>query len=83
MSYMMDCASGQTATRREQIAREAKETLLGDSFNWPFPDVCEEWNAPDLGDGHFEDVGGHVHGGPDNLEQFFLGDQPAGPFGET
>jgi pimeloyl-ACP methyl ester carboxylesterase len=50
MSYMMDCASGQTAARREQIAREAKETLLGDVSNFPFPDICETWNAPDLGD---------------------------------
>jgi pimeloyl-ACP methyl ester carboxylesterase len=50
MSFMMDCASGQTAARREQIAREAKDTLLGDVFNFPFPGVCEEWKAPDLGD---------------------------------
>jgi pimeloyl-ACP methyl ester carboxylesterase len=50
MSYMMDCASGQTAARREQIAREAKQTLLEDFSNFRFPDVCEEWKAPDLGD---------------------------------
>jgi hypothetical protein len=50
MSYMMDCASGQTAERRERIAREAKDTLLGDLFNFPFPDVCEAWKATDLGD---------------------------------
>ena len=50
MSFMMDCASGQTAARRELIAREAKGTLLEDLFNFPFPEVCEEWNAPDLGD---------------------------------
>jgi pimeloyl-ACP methyl ester carboxylesterase len=50
MSYMMDCASGQTAARRELIAREAKDTLLGDIMNFPFPDICTEWNAPDLGD---------------------------------
>jgi pimeloyl-ACP methyl ester carboxylesterase len=50
MSYMMDCASGQTAARRERIAREAKGMLLEDIFNFPFPDVCTEWNAPDLGD---------------------------------
>ena len=50
MSYMMDCASGQTAARRELIQREAKETLLEDFANFPFPDVCEEWKAPDLGD---------------------------------
>jgi len=50
MSYMMDCASGQTAARREQIAREAKGTILEDVFNFPFPGICEEWKAPDLGD---------------------------------
>ena len=50
MSYMMDCASGQTAARREQIAREAKGTLLEDIFNFPFPEICESWKAPDLGD---------------------------------
>ena len=49
MSGMMDCASGQTVARREQIAREAKQTLLEDISNFPFPDVCEEWKAPDLG----------------------------------
>lgn len=50
MSFMMDCASGQTAARRERIAREAKETLLEDIANFPFPGVCESWKAPDLGD---------------------------------
>lgn len=50
MSFMMDCASGMTAARREQIQREAKGTLLEDLSNFPFPDVCEEWKAPDLGD---------------------------------
>jgi pimeloyl-ACP methyl ester carboxylesterase len=50
MSYMMDCASGQTAARRERIQKEAKETLLEDISNLPFPDICEEWKAPDLGD---------------------------------
>jgi pimeloyl-ACP methyl ester carboxylesterase len=50
MSFMMDCASGMTAARREQIQREAKDTLLGEVSNFPFPDVCEAWKAPDLGD---------------------------------
>jgi pimeloyl-ACP methyl ester carboxylesterase len=50
MSFMMDCASGQTAARRERIALEAKSTLLEDLSNFPFPQVCEEWKAPDLGD---------------------------------
>lgn len=50
MAFSMDCASGQTAARRERIAREAKETLLEDLSNFPFPDICPEWKAPDLGD---------------------------------
>lgn len=50
MSYMMDCASGITATRRERIAREAKETLLEDLTDIVIPAVCEEWGNPDLGD---------------------------------
>ena len=32
MSYMMDCASGQTAARRERIEREAKEHAAGRLF---------------------------------------------------
>jgi pimeloyl-ACP methyl ester carboxylesterase len=50
MSFMMDCASGQTGPRRERIAREAAGTLLGAAMNDPFPDVCQDWMAPDLGD---------------------------------
>ena len=50
MSYMIDCASGQTAARRERIEREAKGTLLEDFSNFPFPDVCEEWKPTDVGD---------------------------------
>ena len=50
MSFMMDCASGQTRARAEQIRREAPTTMLGDLMNHPFPEVCEAWNAPDLGD---------------------------------
>jgi pimeloyl-ACP methyl ester carboxylesterase len=50
MSFMMDCASGLTAARAEQIRREAKETLLEDRANLIFPDICEVWKAPDLGD---------------------------------
>ena len=49
MSYMMDCASGQTAARRA-VSKAKRSTLLEDLSNFPFPDVCEEWKAPDLGD---------------------------------
>ncbi len=50
MSYMMDCASGITATRHERIKRESAGTLLEDLSNFPFPAICEVWKAPDLGD---------------------------------
>ncbi|MDT7603182.1 MAG: hypothetical protein QOF61_1179 [Acidobacteriota bacterium] len=50
MSYMMDCASGVSPARFERIGREADTTLLGALMNEPFPGVCSEWNAPDLGD---------------------------------
>jgi pimeloyl-ACP methyl ester carboxylesterase len=50
MSFMMDCFSGVSPERRRQIAREAKETLLGDVMDFPFPDVCDAWGDPDLGE---------------------------------
>ncbi len=40
MSYMMDCASGQTAARRELHRKRSEGTLLEDFSNFPFPDVC-------------------------------------------
>jgi len=50
MSFMMDCFSGISPERRRQIAREAKETLLGDIMDFPFLDVCDAWGNPDLGE---------------------------------
>jgi pimeloyl-ACP methyl ester carboxylesterase len=50
MTFQMDCASGATAARQEQIAREARDTLLEDLIDFPFPDVCDAWGSPDLGD---------------------------------
>ena len=50
MSFAMDCASGATGQRRERIAREAKGALLGELADQVFPDVCAEWDVPDLGD---------------------------------
>jgi len=49
MTFMMDCFSGISPERRRQIAREAKETLLGDLIDFPLPDVCDAWGNPDLG----------------------------------
>ena len=50
MSVAMDCASGATEERRRRIAAEARETLLGDAINLPFPEICAALPVPDLGD---------------------------------
>ena len=50
MASITDCASGMTAARRERIAREAGETILGDVVNGSYPDLCDCWEGPDLGD---------------------------------
>lgn len=49
MSYMMDCASGVSKERREQIAREARTALLSDVMDFPLPGVCDAWGNPDAG----------------------------------
>lgn len=49
MSYMMDCASGVSGERWKRIKREEKGTLVGSLVDFPFPDVCQEWGARDLG----------------------------------
>src|SRR5262249_10125604 len=46
----MDCYSGVSPARRRQIAREAKTGLLEDGMDLPFPDVCDAWGNPDLGE---------------------------------
>lgn len=50
MSLMMDCASGISPKRRQQIAGEAKNTLLGDVMDFPFPDICKGLGNIDLGE---------------------------------
>ncbi|MFL5390010.1 MAG: alpha/beta hydrolase, partial [Myxococcales bacterium] len=50
MSMMMDCSSGATAARRERIALEAKTSLMSNLADSVFPDVCDAWGSPDLGD---------------------------------
>jgi pimeloyl-ACP methyl ester carboxylesterase len=47
----MDCASGVSKERRQRILREARGALLGNSIDFPFPDVCEGWGVPDAGEG--------------------------------
>lgn len=49
MSYVTDCSSGASKKRRSRIAREAKNTLLGNAANTEFPEVCAAWGNPDLG----------------------------------
>jgi len=49
MSYLMDCSSGVSAERRARIAAEAKDSLAGAVIDFPFPGICEAWDAPDLG----------------------------------
>lgn len=49
MSYMMDSASGVSPERYARIQREAPHTLLGDLINFPFPDITDAWESPDLG----------------------------------
>lgn len=50
MALLMDCASGSTAARLERIKREAEQTLLGDTINFIFPDICAACGDIDLGD---------------------------------
>jgi pimeloyl-ACP methyl ester carboxylesterase len=50
MSMMMDCYSGLSPARRQQIASEAKTALLEDVIDLPHPYVCDAWGNPDLGE---------------------------------
>lgn len=50
MTFSMDCASGATPERDRKIQREAARTILGDSINAPWPDICDVWGSPDAGD---------------------------------
>ncbi|HEY7546500.1 MAG TPA: alpha/beta hydrolase [Blastocatellia bacterium] len=50
MPFAMDCASGVSKARRQRILSEARGTLLGNSIDFPFPEVCEGWGVPDLGE---------------------------------
>lgn len=49
MSFMMDCSSGASVERRRQIQREASKTLLGNTADLVYPEVCDAWGNPDLG----------------------------------
>jgi pimeloyl-ACP methyl ester carboxylesterase/predicted DCC family thiol-disulfide oxidoreductase YuxK len=51
LRYCVDCASGVSASRWERIQSEAREAPLGRTIDWPFPEICEAFGHPDLGDG--------------------------------
>jgi pimeloyl-ACP methyl ester carboxylesterase len=48
--YCMDCASGASAARIALIEKEKPATLLGNTIDFPLPDICSAVNCPDLGD---------------------------------
>ena len=49
MSFAMDCASGISDERAAKIRQQAVKTLLGNAIDFPFPEICEVWKVPDLG----------------------------------
>lgn len=50
MPLIVDCASGATAERRDQIENESAGTLLGDAINGIGPEIGDAIDSPDLGD---------------------------------
>lgn len=50
LRYCVDCASGVSAVRRDRIEREARDAPLGRTIDWPFPEICDAFGRPDLGD---------------------------------
>jgi pimeloyl-ACP methyl ester carboxylesterase len=50
MTHMMDCYSGVSKERMTRVKAEEKTTLLGYVIDFPFPEVCDVWGNPDLGD---------------------------------
>lgn len=50
MIFPTDCASGATRARDRRIEREAPKSILGKAINFPWPDICETWGSPDIGD---------------------------------
>lgn len=50
MHVAMDCASFASPARLQQIASEARTSLLGDAINFPMPALCETPGLPRLPD---------------------------------
>jgi pimeloyl-ACP methyl ester carboxylesterase len=49
MAWMVLSAAGASRERRQRVAREAKETLLGDAINFPFPLIGAALGQRELG----------------------------------
>jgi pimeloyl-ACP methyl ester carboxylesterase/predicted DCC family thiol-disulfide oxidoreductase YuxK len=54
MGFCMDCSSGATSDRQTDIEKEVPATVLGRTIDFPFPEICDAWDVPDLGDGFRE-----------------------------
>ena len=50
MSAVMDAASGATPSRLAQIETESKRSRFKIAANFPYPEIGEVWNGPDLGE---------------------------------
>lgn len=48
--FTTDGASGATPARLATIRTQAAQARLGEAMNFPFPDINEVWQMPDLGD---------------------------------
>lgn len=48
--YLIDCASGVSAARRERINGEKANYLMGDFYNFPMPQICQTLGTVDLGE---------------------------------
>jgi pimeloyl-ACP methyl ester carboxylesterase len=50
MAFAMDCSSFGSKQRLATISREGRVSILGDSPDFPFPQVCSAWGNLDLGE---------------------------------
>jgi len=60
MTHMMDCYSGVTKARYARVKAEDRTTLLADVIDFPFPDVCDVWGNPDLGEAFRKNIKSNV-----------------------
>jgi imidazolonepropionase-like amidohydrolase/pimeloyl-ACP methyl ester carboxylesterase len=49
MGLAMDCASGASEGRREEIESQAASSIVGHTIDFPFPVVCDAIGVPELG----------------------------------